>query len=65
MVCASEPIFPYHQHHAGGQAGVFTSSMPKVLLVWQVVYEDDDLLAVSKPPFVSTAPRHRWEVCLL
>ena len=28
----------------------------------QVVYEDDDLLAVSKPPFVSTAPRHRWEV---
>ena len=28
----------------------------------QVVYEDADLLAVSKPPFVSTAPRHRWEV---
>ena len=26
------------------------------------MYEDDDLLAVSKPPFVSTAPRHRWEV---
>ena len=29
----------------------------------QVIYEDDDLLAVSKPPFVPTAPRHRWEVC--
>ena len=31
----------------------------------QVVYEDDDLLAVSKPPFISTAPRHRWEVSQL
>lgn len=29
----------------------------------QVIYEDDDLLAVSKPPFLPTAPRHRWEVC--
>ena len=32
-------------------------------VMWQVIYEDDDLLAVSKPPFLPTAPRHRWEVC--
>ena len=28
----------------------------------QVIYEDDDLLAVSKPPFLVTAPKHRWQV---
>ncbi|BDA45557.1 Ribosomal large subunit pseudouridine synthase D [Coccomyxa sp. Obi] len=26
-----------------------------------VIYEDDDLLAVSKPPFLVTAPKHRWQ----
>ncbi len=30
----------------------------------QVIYEDDDLLAVSKPPFLVTAPKHRWQVDL-
>lgn len=29
----------------------------------QVIYEDEDLLAVSKPPFLATAPKHRWQVC--
>ncbi|CAD7703691.1 unnamed protein product [Ostreobium quekettii] len=26
-----------------------------------VVYEDEALLAVNKPPFVTTSPRHRWQ----
>ena len=26
-----------------------------------VVYEDKALLAVNKPPFVTTSPRHRWQ----
>ena len=28
----------------------------------QVLYEDEYLLAVNKPPGISTAPRHRFEV---
>ena len=29
----------------------------------QVLYEDEYILAVNKPPGIATAPRHRFEVC--
>jgi len=33
--------------------------------VWnQVLYEDDYLIAVSKPPGIITSPKHRHVVCL-
>ncbi len=43
---------------------VQSNSMLVTALILQVIYEDDDLLAVSKPPFLVTAPKHRWQVHL-
>lgn len=31
----------------------------------EVIYEDDDIIAVNKPPHVISAPKHRYKVCHL